>query len=174
VSTASERGREFETRWMRLLRDVEGRAHLTVASGAVFGDHDVRSSMHICQCKSTTIPKKSISIPLDDYHSVLDCAAREWRADGAGTKIGLFVNELPTGEVLVTISGNNYLDLLKEHGDLLGMCTELREQKHTMANKILGMDNTIHLLEKSIMDLREELSMAKSVEENLYDVIGDA
>ena len=137
--TPSDRGRDFESRWCKILLSVENRARPTVASGATFNDHDVRSSMHVCQCKSTTIPRKSISIPLDEYHSLQNCARGQWREDGVGTKIGLFVNELPTGEVLVTLNGDNYIDILKELRDVTDMVIEY----HGTANAALIKNNKL-------------------------------
>lgn len=133
------RGREFEKRWAKLLREVEVRAYPTVASGATFGDHDVKSSAHISQCKSTDEPKKSVSINLKEFGSLVQCADRQWRDDGIGKKVPLYVNQLCNGYIMVTLPSSDYLDILRE-----------------------------------LADLREEIKGLKAIEENLYDVIGDA
>jgi hypothetical protein len=166
--TPSDRGREFETKWCKMLNSVEGkgRARPTVASGATFNDHDIRSSMHVCQCKSTTIPRKSVSIPLDEYHSLQECASGQWREDGMGTKIGLFVNELPTGEVLVTLSGDNYIDILKELADMTAAAIEYRDACHSSRSKFqvtrLELENEISRLKAEVDELKIELENAIS------------
>lgn len=126
--TSYDIGNEFESRWRKRLAEVEGRAHLTIASGSIFNDHDVRSSIHVCQCKSTTVPKRSVSIPLGEFDSLMQLARSEWRSDGIGRKIGLYVNELVDGRVLVTLDADIYLDIINELIDYRNELDEIRRE----------------------------------------------
>ena len=123
--TASDKGRSFEKEWKKVLEEIEGRARLTIASGSTFNDHDIDSGMHVCQCKYTTdVNKKSISINLEEFRSLIECARGKWRVDGTGLKVGIYVNGLPTGETLVTLLADDYLDLIQEIYDLRGIIND--------------------------------------------------
>jgi hypothetical protein len=111
-------GDKLEKWWVKKLAEAEGgRARQTVASGAIFGDEDVCSDIHVSQCKATSLPAKTLSISLKEFDSVLSRARSEWRRDGRGMKVGILVQQRVDGQVIVSLDADDYLDLIKELSD---------------------------------------------------------
>ena len=111
-------GDKLEKWWVKKLSAAEGsRARQTVASGAIFGDEDVNSDIHVSQCKATSLPAKTLSINMKEFDSVLDKARSEWRRDGRGMKVGILVQQRVDGQVIVSLDADDYLDLIKELSD---------------------------------------------------------
>jgi len=124
----SKMGLEFEKEVCKKLRKVERRAYTTIGSGAIFNDHDIKSSAHVCQCKATDQPMKSISISIKDIESLVQLANSSWRDDGIGTKIPLYINRTSGGDIYVTLPIEQYLDIFKEMMDYkeeLEKCKEI-------------------------------------------------
>jgi hypothetical protein len=121
-------GNDLEKSWARSLAKAEGGcSYQTVASGAIFNDEDVKSDMHICQCKATTLPKKTLSISMSEFDSTVALARKTWRKDGRGMKVGLVVQERADGRIIVSLDSEDYLGLIEELVEYRDLAADMSE-----------------------------------------------
>lgn len=142
---SSNRGRDLEKDWARMLGKVERWANPTIASGAVFGDEDVRSDHYLSQCKSTST-SPNFNIKHKDWTQLHAAAISERTSDGRDYKVGLFVSENSNGEIAVTLTEE----------DFLAMVDTIRTLKNDLAmlSNVIGVvDNQYSSVEEACEDL---------------------
>jgi len=104
----------LETYWAKRLGEVERWASPTIASGAIFGDEDVRSPRFLSQCKETT-KHKNLIIAKGDWDQLHAAALKERTPDGREYKVGLFVVESSYhGDIAVAMEHEDFLGLVEK------------------------------------------------------------
>jgi len=104
-------GKELEEYIVSRLAEVDGWAHTTIASGAIFNDEDGRTSNYLFQAKDTT-KRSNFIIPKADWDQLQSAALRE-RTPTGDFRVGIFVNRNSHDQIVVTLDLEDFIGILE-------------------------------------------------------------